>query len=375
MCGVTDMIKKYIDSYIKNYRNYKTYWNYEDGCILTGCIRLYEATADEKYSDFVLKYLSSVITDDGKITTYDSTRYSLDSFNSGKSLFFAADLTGNEKYLKAADFMISKLREYPRTSGGSFIHKSIYPDQVWLDGLYMAMPFYARYIKNSGSGSFDDIMLQFQNVRKYMFCPDKKLYRHGYDSAGIQPWADRKTGLSPSYWLRSIGWFLMALTDTAEAIGDTDNSCFRLLDSLFSEIREGLSSYADSNSGLFYQVPDIPSYEGNYTETSGSLMVSYALMKACHNGFSYDSSWKETSRKIFDSIIREKLDISGEVPSLTGICCSAGLGPGSKRDGSADYYLSEPVVSDDPKGTGALMMAFSEIIRDSRFSGGNVHEQ
>lgn len=359
-------IKEYIDKYLKNYKNFKDYWNYEDGCVLTGCIQLYEVTGDKKYCDFVFKYLSSVISETGEIVNYDSRKHSVDSFNSGRSLLFAYEQTDEEKYRKAIDYLFGKINSYPRTSEGNFIHKSIYPDQVWLDGMYMVQPFYAYCIKNFRDGKYDDILEQFRNVRDKMFCNEKNLYRHGYDSARIQPWADEKSGLSSSFWLRSIGWYIMALVDTADVIGDRDDECFRLLRELFCEAVSGIEDYADENTGLFYQVVDMSDDERNYTETSGSLMLAYSLMKGAHMGFLDFEKYSVMGRMIFGNIIEEKMKRSDDGWTLTDICCSAGLGPGSDRDGSAEYYFSERIVSDDPKGAGALMMAYSRFIADEK---------
>lgn len=357
------IITDYTDSYLENYTSYKNYWNYEDGCILSGCAKLFEASGKEKYRNFVLDYLDAVITDTGVIINFDNSKHSLDSFNSGKALLFAYRTTEKEKYRKAADFLYSKISSYPRTNEGSFIHKSIYPDQVWLDGLYMLLPFYAESIRMNGSADFSDIFTQYKNARKNMFCDKSKLYFHGYDSAGVQPWADKNTGCSPSFWLRSIGWFLMSLTDTFEAIGNPDDSCSRLVSELFCEAAEGIVQYADSEAGLFHQVTDKPEASGNYTETSGSLMISYTLMKSVRLGIPVFSGAFETGRNIFNSVISEKLIKDENGYKLTDICCSAGLGPGNERNGSTEYYISEKTVSDDPKGTGALMMAMSEILR------------
>ncbi|WP_044973732.1 glycoside hydrolase family 88 protein [Ruminococcus sp. HUN007] len=358
-------ISEYTDRYISNYKNFKDYWNYEDGCILTGCIKLYYATGERKYRDFVFSYLSSVISEEGIILNFDHCKHSTDSFNSGRSLLFAYKMTGAEKYKNAIMFLLDKIKVYPRTSEGSFIHKSIYPDQVWLDGLYMVQPFYASCIRLFGDGDYSDIMQQFRNARSTMFNNSKKLYCHGYDSARVQPWADSESGRSRGFWLRAIGWYLMALVDTADAVGDSDSECVKLLTDLFCEAAEGVTKYSDSGSGLFYQVVDLPEDERNYTETSGSLMIAYALMKSVHLGFPVDRSYADLSRRIFESVVKEKFKTGDDGLTLTDICCSAGLGPGRQRNGSPEYYFSELIVADDPKGVGAFMMAYSEIVNDN----------
>ncbi len=358
-------IKQYTYNYLKKYRNFKDYWNYEDGCILSGCINLYRATGDAVYRDFVLHYLNPLISDDGVILNFDTGKHSTDSFNSGKSLFFAYDCTGNEKYRLAAVWLLGRLENYPRTAEGNYIHKSVYPDQIWLDGLYMVQPFRAMCINRLGCGDFHDIEKQFRNVRKLMFSPEKRLYYHAYDSARIQPWADKDTGTSPSFWLRSSGWYVMALADTYEESAEHNEPLSEYLSSLLSEALDGLFRYEDETTGLFCQVTDRMHESGNYAETSGSLMIAYAVMKGIRLGIPGLEKYRGKGERIFESILRDKFIMTDEGTVLSDICSSAGLGPGEKRNGSAEYYYSEKIVSDDPKGTGAFMMAYSEILRGS----------
>ncbi len=360
--GKKMFVDSYIDKFLENYRNYKTYWNYEDGCVLMGCCQLYEASCDPKYRNFVINYLEKVISDDGIITNYETGKHNIDSFNAGKALFFAYDETKDEKYRKAIDFLMKNLREQPRTKDGNFFHKAIYPDQVWLDGLYMAQPFYMEYeTKYNNKENYGDILTQFRNVRKYMYDPEKKLSYHGYDEARVQPWADKKTGLSPNFWLRSMGWYLMAMIDTIDKMSEEIYESYRELSAQFKEALDGILQYEDKDTGLFFQVIDHPEAKGNYTETSGSSMVAYSVMKAVRLGVISEEKYAKRGTAIFDSIVREKLteDENG-VLHLCDICRVAGLGPGEQRDGSVEYYVSEIGVPDDSKGVGPFMMAYAQ---------------
>ncbi len=355
-------VDSYIGKFLENYQNYKTYWNYEDGCVLMGCRQLYEATGDPKYRDFVISYLEKVISDDGIITNYETGKHNIDSFNAGKVLFFAYDETKDEKYRKAIDFLMENLREQPRTKDGNFFHKAIYPNQVWLDGLYMAQPFYMEYeTKYNKKENYGDILTQFRNVRKYMYNPEKKLSYHGYDEARVQPWADKKTGLSPNFWLRSMGWYLMAMIDTIDNMSEEIYESYRELSAQFKEALDGILQYADKDTGLFFQVIDHPEAKGNYTETSGSSMVAYSVMKAVRLDIISAEKYAKRGMDIFDSIVREKLteDENG-ILHLNDICRVAGLGPGEQRDGSVEYYVSEIGVPDDSKGVGPFMMAYAQ---------------
>ncbi|MGN0608244.1 MAG: glycoside hydrolase family 105 protein, partial [Oscillospiraceae bacterium] len=352
---------KYINDFLDSYRHYKDYWNYEDGCVLMGCQQLYFATGEQKYLKFILDYLDPLIDEDGTITNFEFGKHNIDGFNAGKVLFLAYDETKNEKYRKALDFLAGQLREQPRTNEGNFFHKAIYPYQVWLDGLYMAQPFYMEYeTRYNKKENYNDILAQFRNVRKYMYDPSKKLYYHGYDEAKVQPWADKKTGLSPNFWLRSMGWYLMALIDVIDNMSEEIYEQYREYGDLFREAIDGILQYQDKKTGLFYQVIDHAGTEGNYTETSGSAMVAYAVMKGARLEVISREKYAGIGTDIFNGLVREKLVPKGDGFELKDICWVAGLGPGEKRDGSVEYYLSEKIVSDDSKGVGPFMMAYAQ---------------
>ncbi len=246
------IVENFVKDYIRGYKNYHTYWNYEDGCVLQGAKQLFEATADEEYLSFVLSYLSEVIAEDGTIINYETDKINIDSINSGKVLFFAYDITGEEKYRKAIEFLMNRLRNHPRIPAGNFWHKGIYPNQVWLDGLYMALPFYAEYeTRFGGKEHYSDIAKQFQNVRQFLFDEEKGLYLHGYDDSREQPWCDKKTGRSKNAWLRSVGWLLMAYADTLDVLSDEIFEHFKAVYDLYREAVRGILPYRDKKSGLF----------------------------------------------------------------------------------------------------------------------------
>ena len=357
------IVLQFIDNYLKEYRNYKSYWNYEDGCILMGCQQLYMATSDEKYLQFILEYLKDFINDDGSINHYELDKFNIDNINAGKVLYFAYQKTGQRKYREAIEFLIDQLQKHPRTQSGNFWHKFIYPNQIWLDGLYMAQPFYMEYETRFGNKEhYSDILNQFENVRKYMYNNDKGLYYHAYDEMKIQPWADKTTGLSPNFWLRSMGWYVMALIDVIGNMSIEIFEIYKRLEVIFKEAIKGILSYRDEKSGLFYQIVDRSDVQNNYTETSGSAMVAYAIMKACQMGVLSKEKYEAVGKGIMESLISNKLQKKEGGMELNSICQVAGLGPGEQRDGSVEYYLSERVVSNDPKGVGPFMMAYAQYL-------------
>ena len=355
--------EQYFKQFLAEYQNYKDYWNYEDGCVLVACKFMHQATGDDSYLDFILHYLKHFIGEDGSIFHYETDTYNIDSINAGKILFYVFEKTGEEKYRIAIDFLMERLSTHPRCACGSFWHKEIYPNQIWLDGLYMAQPFYMEYeTKYHGKANYDDIMKQFRNVKAYLYNPEKGLSYHAYDEARIQPWCDKVTGCSKNFWLRSMGWYLMAMVDVLEAMSQEIYEYYHELSELFRESVRGILPYMDEKTHMFYQVIDRADVDGNYLETSGSSMIAYAIMKGCRLGVLLKDKYLETGRSIMEGILQEKLVEAEGKLELQGICHVAGLGPGEKRDGSVAYYLSEKIVSDDAKGTGPFIMAFSQYL-------------
>ena len=340
----------------------KADWNYIDGCMITALLSVAEITGDRAYFDFAESFIDYFVQEDGMILSYKQEKYNLDDINEGRVLFELYQKTGKEKYRKAADLLRKQLELQPRTYEGNFWHKAIYPDQVWLDGLYMAQPFLAMYEKNFGKGDFSDVIGQIKTVRKRMFSEEKKLYFHGYDASRSIFWADPETGRSANFWLRSIGWFAVALADLLEIIpAGNDRDC---LAQVFAELMDGVRQYADAETGMYWQVVDQVGREGNYLETSGSSMIAYAMLKGARLGF-LDASFAEQGKKTFNGIAEKYLSFTGGELNLGGICLVAGLGPADnlRRDGSYEYYISEPIVENDAKGVAPFLLCYTEIMR------------
>ncbi len=337
-------------------------WNYIDGCMITALLAMSEITGDQRYFDFAESFIDWFVQEDGSIRSYERTKYNLDDINEGRVLFTLYDRNGKEKYKKAADTLFRQIKEQPRTFEGNFWHKAIYPNQVWLDGLYMAQPFYALYEKNFGTGDYSDTLSQIENVRRRMFDENKKLCYHGYDASRSAFWADKDTGLSQNFWLRSIGWFAVALADLCEIIpaGEANER----LSVIFREIMEGAAAYADGETGMYWQVPDQGGREGNYLETSGSSMLAYAMLKGARLGI-LDKEYAAQGEKTFRGIVEKYLSFQDGELNLGGICLVAGLGPENnrRRDGSYQYYISEPVVKNDAKGVAPFVLCYTEIKR------------
>ena len=351
-------------AYLQDYQPFKSYWNYEDGCLLLGCERMYEATGVTYYAEFLLDYLSQRVQADGTIPSYLTKQHCLDSFNCGKVLFFAERLTGDPRYRKAAKWQAEQLSAHPRTESGLCWHKDIYPQQVWIDGMYMAAPFFAEYARHTQeNGIYDELRHWFCYAEAHLYDAQTGLYHHAVDETRTQAWADPETGCSKAHWLRGEGWYLMALCDTLALLPVSQGDFAKELTEALSRACERLVAYRMPKDGLLCQVPDKPALSGNYTETSGSLMAAYAFLLGTELHV-LPQRFKQIGHDMLDAVKSTKL----RQGKLTDICSAAGLGGATNRDGSAEYYLSEPVVSDDPKGVGVLMMTEAARMRGIRQS-------
>ena len=337
-------------------------WNYIDGCMMSSLIELYKTTNDQKYIDFVKKFVDYYVFEDGTIRGYDPEKYSTDDICESRILFDLYDLTGEEKYSKAIELTYSQILNQPRTKEGNFWHKKIYPNQVWLDGLYMAQPFYTRYQTLRNMRQYADIVKQFKNVFDIMYNKETGLYYHGYDSSKTMFWADKNTGLSKNYWLRSIGWYTVGLVDVLGYMDEQLYDEYHTIKEIFKTTIDGILKYQDKESKMFWQVPNFPGREGNYLETSGSSMIAYAILKGVRLE-ALPERYLQIGKDIFNGICNKYLSEKNGDLNLGGICLVAGLGPENKpnRDGSYEYYISEPVVENDAKGVGPLIMAYTEM--------------
>lgn len=351
---------------IENIRHGKApAWNYIDGCMMTSLYTIYKLTGNKKYLEFIDKFVDYYVFDDGAIRGYEMSTYNVDNINEGRVLFDLYKETGKFKYKKAINLLYSQLQSQPRTELGNFWHKKIYPNQVWLDGLYMAQVFYTRYETELNRGkNYADIVRQFKTVYENMYDKDKKLYYHGWDYSATALWSDAQTGLSKSFWLRAIGWYTVGLIDTICYMDRSRPDLKAELITIFRRTIEGLEQYIDPSKHMFWQVVDQGGREGNYLEASGSAMLAYAMMKGARFGC-VDKRFAKVGKSVFDGICDEYLTETDGKLNLGGICLMAGLGPEDKphRNGTFEYYISEPVVENDAKGTGPFVMAYTEVKR------------
>ena len=399
-------MNNYIDSLITqtdgfipswNKEVFKGCWNYIDGVFLNSIVRLYRDTNNTKYREFFINYINYYINANGEFVDPRTNQNSfitteLDSICESKILFDAYEFTHDERYLKGIDYTYNILMSQHKVEGSdyNYEHKAVYPNQIWLDGMYMYVPFYARYAQFKGDSSiYTNITEAYKYIRQNMFDENKKLYFHGYDSTREIFWSDKSTGCSPSFWLRSMGWYITSLTDCIEYFPEGEDKEY--LKGLLKEALDGINNYKDPVTNMFYQIVDkdrdyivhvdssyleplvnktafdskTNSYVDkdikNYLEVSGSSLIAYSMMKSSRLNY-VDKDYYQTGEEIFQGISANYLSIDNTQINLKNICITSGLGPDNMpyRDGTHAYYLAEPIGENDAKGIGPFILAFLE---------------
>jgi unsaturated rhamnogalacturonyl hydrolase len=342
-------------------------WDYAPGVLALALIRLGERTGNHAYTRFGTRAVASHVNADGTIKGYKEEDYNIDNLPPGKVLLAAlARGEKNTAYTTAVRVLRDQMTRHPRTSEGGFWHKKRYPHQMWLDGLYMASPFLAQYAVLFGERAlFDDVARQIVLMDRHSYDPVTGLFWHAWDEAHAQSWANSKTGYSPNFWSRAIGWYAMAIVDSLEYL-PAGQPEFDEIVNILRRLADGVVKWQDPRTGVWWQIPNLGTRPGNYLEASGSAMFVYALAKGVNQGYLPREKYEAAILKGYRGLISEfvKTNPDGTI-RLTQICSVAGLGynnsAGRPRDGSFEYYMSEPVVDNDPKGTGPFILAGIEV--------------
>ncbi|WP_317128378.1 glycoside hydrolase family 88/105 protein [Hymenobacter radiodurans] len=362
--------QRMVDSFIKRYpdslgleQNKVARWGYEQGLMLKAIERVWERTGERKYLDYIVRIMDYSIGEDGSIQRYKYEDFNLDNINTGRILLTLSQQPGlqQEKYRKAAQRLHQQLDAQPRTKAGGYWHKQRYTNQMWLDGLYMAEPFSAEYSKLfKQPKGFDEVAKQFALIEKNLVDPKTGLLYHGYDESRTEQWANKQTGLSPNFWGRGMGWYAMALVDVLDYFPKDHPERTKLIKYL-QRLAPVLAKYQDPKTGAWWQVSDQGTRAGNYVEASASCMFVYALAKGARLGY-LDKSYQKVADKGYQGILKQFVQTEPDgLLTLNGTVSVGGLGGKPYRDGSYEYYLSEPIQKNDFKGVGPFIMASVEM--------------
>jgi unsaturated rhamnogalacturonyl hydrolase len=348
-------------------RDRKTKFDYDmSGLHIMALQELNKVSPNSNYKDAAEAVTGSFISDAGEIHTFKPDLFSIDLTNPGRVVINLENATHKAKYRKAADYLRAQLKKHPRTSEGAFWHRITYPHQLWLDGVYMGIPFLVQYAANYETGkaqhdSFKEAVHEFEISRKRLRDPQNGLYFHAWDESKKAIWADKNTGLASQYWARGSGWLAMAMVDTLDYLPESEVELRKTMIAMINEFAESIVRYQDPETGTWWQILNKPKAIGNYRESSASAMYSYFLSKAVYKGY-LPASYQPAAEKAFSGLVNEFISVhhDGKI-SMNMQCQVAGLGFG--RDGTYDYYMTEPIVTDDPKGNGPFILAGVETYK------------
>jgi len=349
------------DMVLKRFPVLSRVWGYEWGVVLKGVEQVWLATHESQYLDYIRHNIDRFVAADGSIYTYNLQDYNLDQVNPGKLLFRLYQETPHEKYRQALLLLRSQLQTQPRTSEGGFWHRKRHPYQMWLDGVYMAAPFYAQYADNFDEPvGLDDVAHQILLVAKHTHDPRTGLFYHGWDESKMQKWADPVTGCSAQFWGRGMGWYAMALVDVLDFLPASHQARDRIV-TIFERMIHSLTLVQDAGTGLWYQVLDRGGCDGNATEAAASCMFVYAMAKGIQRGY-LAPKYLAATRRGYAGILKHLIEreAGGQV-NLTRLCQAADWGAEQSWDDSHTCDISEPLMPTDPKCAGIFILASTEM--------------
>ncbi|SHF72052.1 Rhamnogalacturonyl hydrolase YesR [Microbulbifer donghaiensis] len=344
-------------------RKRPSYFEYTTGMVMQAYDELNQVAPDTRYVQAVEQVMGSFVNDDGSINGYVQEKYNIDSVRAGTMLLRLYERGHGERYKKAVDTLREQLVHHPRTSEGAFWHKKRYPYQVWLDGVYMGIPFLAHYEQlMHESPDVEEVLAEFKLVHKRLKNPDTGLYYHAWDEKREQVWADGESGLSGYHWARGMGWLAMALVDVLDFIPEENVQEREYLLNMIAELAPVIEQHQDPETGTWWQIIDRPGERANYRESTASAMFAYFYAKALNQGYLPKDKYLDTAKKAYQGLLDEFVQVHADgTISITDMCQVAGLGYG--RDGSYEYYMSEPIYDDDPKGTAPFITAGVEMYK------------
>ena len=371
-------MKRVPQSYMLDFAK-KPRWSYVMGIELEAMLDTYLKYGGDDIRKYCQLYTDTMINTKGEIRTYKLEDYNLDQIRTGHFVARMYEKYPEAKNLAAMKTLMKQLDKQPRTKEGVYWHKAIYAYQVWLDGIFMGLPYRcltARMLLKPKKAQriYDDAVNQISKTYERTLDPKTGLNRHAWDETHEMFWADKETGLSQHCWGRAQGWYTMALIELLDAMPEDYERRGEVIELLRKDL-DAVIKWQDKETGLWYQVMDQPGHKGNYLESTCSSMFAYVLMKATNKGYLGDKYFL-AGKKAYQGILKNFIRVNADKTiSLTNCCAVAGLGPGmseavkkaapnvkenKRRDGSYDYYLSEPVRDNDAKGVGPFIWASLE---------------
>ena len=367
-------MKRVPHSYLLDFSK-KPKWSYVMGIEMEGMLDTYEAYKDgnEAILEYLKEYPQTMIDEKGNITGYKYEDFNLDNVRTAKFILRMHNIAPTKGTEKALKTLFKQLVNQPRTKEGVYWHKAIYANQVWLDGIFMGLPFYCNYAVQTmkpkkAEKYLNDAVDQMVKTDYRTYDEKTQLWKHAWDETHQQFWANKEDGKSQHCWARALGWYVMAMTECLDAMPENYARRQEVID-LLNKAMKSVVKYQDKKTGVWYDVLDVKS-DKNYLESTASSMFAYVLLKGYRKGYLSEEYFK-AGVKAYNGILKQFIKVNADKTiSLTRCCAVSGLGPGPgpyvkkpnyKRDGSFEYYMSEPIRDNDAKGVGPFIWASLEM--------------
>lgn len=367
-------MKRVPHSYLLDFSS-KPKWSYVMGIEMEGMLDTYEhyKEGNNAILDYLKEYPAKMIDEKGNITGYKYEDFNLDNVRTAKFILRMHNLFPTKGTEKALKTLFKQLQNQPRTKEGVYWHKAIYANQVWLDGIFMGLPFYCNYAVQTmkpkkAEKYLNDAVDQMVKTDYRTYDEKTQLWKHAWDETHQQFWANKEDGKSQHCWARALGWYVMAMTECLDAMPENYARRQEVID-LLNKAMKSVVKYQDKKTGVWYDVLDVKS-DKNYLESTASSMFAYVLLKGYRKGYLSEEYFK-AGVKAYNGILKQFIKVNADKTiSLTRCCAVSGLGPGPgpyvkkpnyKRDGSFEYYMSEPIRDNDAKGVGPFIWASLEM--------------
>ena len=367
-------MKRVPHSYLLDFSS-KPKWSYVMGIEMEGMLDTYEhyKEGNNAILDYLKEYPAKMIDEKGNITGYKYEDFNLDNVRTAKFILRMHNLFPTKGTEKALKTLFKQLQNQPRTKEGVYWHKAIYANQVWLDGIFMGLPFYCNYAVQTmkpkkAEKYLNDAVDQMVKTDYRTYDEKTQLWKHAWDETHQQFWANKEDGKSQHCWARALGWYVMAMTECLDAMPENYARRQEVID-LLNKAMKSVVKYQDKNTGVWYDVLDVKS-DKNYLESTASSMFAYVLLKGYRKGY-LSEEYLKAGVKAYNGILKQFIKVNADKTiSLTRCCAVSGLGPGPgpyvkkpnyKRDGSFEYYMSEPIRDNDAKGVGPFIWASLEM--------------
>ena len=367
-------MKRVPHSYLLDFSS-KPKWSYVMGIEMEGMLDTYEhyKEGNNAILDYLKEYPAKMIDEKGNITGYKYKDFNLDNVRTAKFILRMHNLFPSKGTEKALKTLFKQLQNQPRTKEGVYWHKAIYANQVWLDGIFMGLPFYCNYAVQTmkpkkAEKYLNDAVDQMVKTDYRTYDEKTQLWKHAWDETHQQFWANKEDGKSQHCWARALGWYVMAMTECLDAMPENYARRQEVID-LLNKAMKSVVKYQDKKTGVWYDVLDVKS-DKNYLESTASSMFAYVLLKGYRKGY-LSEEYLKAGVKAYNGILKQFIKVNADKTiSLTRCCAVSGLGPGPgpyvkkpnyKRDGSFEYYMSEPIRDNDAKGVGPFIWASLEM--------------